>query len=75
MRKHFGKFFKKKNPMIIGGSHGEEKKTKMGVLENAMPTHLGIKFLKTFNHHKGKFMSNKVLSKHVITFHAFTIIL
>jgi hypothetical protein len=31
---------------------GKNLKTKMGVLENVMPTHVGIKFLKTFKLHR-----------------------
>lgn len=47
----------------------------MGVLENVMPIHVGIKFFKTFNLHRGKIVCSKVLSKHITTFHASTIIL
>jgi len=54
---------------------GKNKKPKMGVLENVMPTHVGIKFLKTFNLHRGKNMHSTMLSNYITTFHAFTSIL
>ncbi len=75
VRKCLGKKIFKKIPMILGGHHGKKLKTEMGVLENAMRTHVGIKFFKTFNLHRGKNMRSKVFSNYITTFHAFTIIL
>jgi len=54
---------------------GKNKKPKMGVLENVMPIHVGIKFFKTFNFRRGKNVHSTVLSNYITTFHAFTTIL